>query len=192
MPPPTLNSSLYQLTVVIILTEHWLWPYEMFKLDNLLEGFTSFGRSDKRLTEHSTISCGCGGIAILWKNHLQTTPVTSITSNRIAAIYSDFLRPFPLYEFICPPQTIQSLSILIIFWSLSLLLQHSRQRAQSSLQVTSMHTWVTWHHNDPPNHAGNLLSDMVHRCDLFIASLSKSAVGADYTYANLMAHAVLL
>ncbi len=39
-------------------------------------------------------------------------------------------------------------------------------------------------HSDPSNQAGNLLSDMVCRCDLFVPSRSESVTGADYTYAN--------
>ena len=81
-------EELAKVSDIIVLEEHWLWPYCLCKLDSLLDGFSAFGCSDKRLAEGSSLSLnrGCGGVAILWRKHLLSTPVTAIQSDRIVAI----------------------------------------------------------------------------------------------------------
>ena len=46
---------------IILIQEHWLWPYELHKLSSYLPEYTSSGRADHRLTESSGLSRGCGG-----------------------------------------------------------------------------------------------------------------------------------
>ena len=68
-------EELAKVSDIIVLEEHWLWPYSLHKLDSLLDGFSAFGCSDKRLAEGSSLSLnrGCGGVAILWRKHLLAT-----------------------------------------------------------------------------------------------------------------------
>ena len=66
---PYLNT-LAKSADIILIQEHWLWPYELFKLSSYLPEFTSTGKSDHRLTESSTLSRGCGGVGILWRKSL--------------------------------------------------------------------------------------------------------------------------
>ena len=54
---------------IILLQEHWLWPFEVQKLSSTIDSFPAFGVSDSRLCESSTLRRGCGGVAILWRNH---------------------------------------------------------------------------------------------------------------------------
>lgn len=65
---------------VIILSEHWLWPFNLDQLQNIHPDFVGFGYSDKRLHENSHLSRGCGGVGIIWKYNLQVSPVTKIVS----------------------------------------------------------------------------------------------------------------
>ena len=50
---------------ILVLSEHWLWPYELDKLDNICEGYAATGKADNRLTCESDGGRGCGGIGLL-------------------------------------------------------------------------------------------------------------------------------
>ena len=54
-------------TDTLIVPEHWLWPYDLYCLNDMCRGFIGFGRSGKRLDEHldRILHRGCGGIAIV-------------------------------------------------------------------------------------------------------------------------------
>ena len=72
---------------VVILSEHWLWPYELYKLGEIHPDFHGVGNADRRLTDTSDNSCmGCGGVGILWKKTLDATPITDTQSDRICGI----------------------------------------------------------------------------------------------------------
>ena len=47
--------------------KHWLWPFELSKLDTIVPGYKGTGISDTRLHEQSALTRGCGGVGILWK-----------------------------------------------------------------------------------------------------------------------------
>ena len=48
---------------VIVLSEHWLWPYELHKLEELNPNYRGLGKADSRLTEASDgYARGCGGV----------------------------------------------------------------------------------------------------------------------------------
>ena len=70
---------------MIVIVEHWLWPFELSKLDRILPGFVGVGCSDARLHEESTLTRGCGGVGIIWKSSLPVNNVP-INSDRIIAI----------------------------------------------------------------------------------------------------------
>ena len=55
---------------VVILQEHWLWPFELAKLRSVSDKINYHAVSDPRLDENSELSRGCGGVAILWSNDL--------------------------------------------------------------------------------------------------------------------------
>ena len=70
---------------IIILSEHWLCPYELHKLDDIHPDFTSLGCSACRLNEKCNLTRGCGGAAILWRKKLPLSPV-HLDSDRIMAV----------------------------------------------------------------------------------------------------------
>ena len=70
---------------VIILSGHWLWPYELHKLDEIHPDFASFGTSDQRLNAECTLTRRCGGVAVLWRKNLPLSPV-HLDSDRIIAV----------------------------------------------------------------------------------------------------------
>ena len=47
----------------MIISEHWLWPFELHKLDEFNHQYRGFGKSDPRLSETSDTSMrACGGV----------------------------------------------------------------------------------------------------------------------------------
>ena len=71
---------------IIILTEHWLWPFKFSKLDTIFPGYKGTGISDTRLHEQSALTRDCEGVGILWNKSLPISNVLSIHSDRIFAI----------------------------------------------------------------------------------------------------------
>ena len=55
---------------VFILWEHWLWPFELAKLQSISDKIDYHSVSDPRLDENSELSKSCGGVALLWSNDL--------------------------------------------------------------------------------------------------------------------------
>ena len=70
---------------VIVLSEHWLWPYELHKLDEIHPDFVGFGISDRKLNAECSFTRGCGGVAVLWRKNLPLSSV-HLDSDRIIAV----------------------------------------------------------------------------------------------------------
>ena len=68
---------------IIILTGHWLWPFELSKLDTIVPGYKGTGISDTRLHDQSALTRGCGGVGILWKKSFanQQRPIYRLGQN---------------------------------------------------------------------------------------------------------------
>ena len=71
---------------IILLSEHWLWPFDLHKLQVIHPDYAGFGYSDKRLDEESILIRGCGGVGFLWRKSLPITPLTSVSSGRFCVI----------------------------------------------------------------------------------------------------------
>ena len=65
---------------ILVLKEHWLWPFKLNDLQFI----------DPQLYSHlsptSTLICGCGECAILWKNSIPATPMSNQKSDRVCGI----------------------------------------------------------------------------------------------------------
>ena len=84
---PYLHRLLEGGSDIVILSEHWLWPFDLYKLDELHPSFSGFGRADSRLSETAhDKSRGCGGVGILWKKSLDVFPISAVDSDRICGI----------------------------------------------------------------------------------------------------------
>ena len=82
---------------VITITEHWLWPFHLNRLEEINPLYTGVGFSSAKLNESSDL---CGGVGIIWKKILPIVPVTQIVSDRFCAV--QLLSPdseSPLYIF---------------------------------------------------------------------------------------------
>ena len=72
---PYINQLFGYNMDVIALCEHWLWPFDLPKLDQLHPDYIGFGRSDKRLTSESNLTKGCGGVGLIWKKSIAAVPL---------------------------------------------------------------------------------------------------------------------
>ena len=57
---------------VIILQEHWLWPFKL-PLLGAIHPFTAV--LDDCLNPESDLRQGCGGVAIIWNKSLRGSPI---------------------------------------------------------------------------------------------------------------------
>lgn len=71
---------------VLILSEHWQWPFELHQLQDLHPDFSAHSVADKRLNVDSDLSRGCGGVTILSRKSLKPAVVDIGTSDCICAI----------------------------------------------------------------------------------------------------------
>ena len=71
---------------IVIISEHWLWPFELHKMQNIHPNMTATASADKRLNPECNLTRGCGGIGIIWNSSLNTSSITGIDSDRIIAI----------------------------------------------------------------------------------------------------------
>ena len=55
---------------ILVLQEHWPWPFELSELESIDSNFSYSAVCDSRLSPTSTLTRGCGGCAILWKNYV--------------------------------------------------------------------------------------------------------------------------
>ena len=76
-----LNHLIEDGSDVIIISEHWLWPLNLHQLQSIHSDHNGFGFADKRLNDLDK-----GGVCIIWKNSLQITLVTSISSDRFCIV----------------------------------------------------------------------------------------------------------
>ena len=77
---PYLNALVKSVDIILI-QEHWLWPYELCKLSSYLPRFKSVGKSDRRLTDLADFRRGCGGVGILWRESLNVDISRKTTQN---------------------------------------------------------------------------------------------------------------
>lgn len=63
---------------IIILQEHWLWPFELSTLDSVHPQYDFTAISDKQVHASSNLVRGCGGIAIFWNKALPCFPISAL------------------------------------------------------------------------------------------------------------------
>ena len=176
---------------VIVISEHWLWPYELHKLDKFNSQYRGMGKSDPRLTEASDISArGCGGVGILWRKSFDVTPISDIRSNRICGIR--IKRSTENDQ-----SWISILGVYLPCLDLGAKLYHDSlvelERVVSESEQLgpviiagdfNAHLGPMWgpRANKSPNIQGVLLGEVLDRCKLHAVSLGDSVSGPDYTY----------
>ena len=66
---PYIKHLISKGTDILILQEHWLWPFELDQLESIDPNYTYTCVCDNRLSPTSTLRRGCGGCAILYSCH---------------------------------------------------------------------------------------------------------------------------
>ena len=55
---------------IIIISEHWLWPFELHKMKSIHPHMIGAATADCRLSPECNLIRGCGGIGIIWNKSL--------------------------------------------------------------------------------------------------------------------------
>ena len=182
-------SSLSTSSDVIVVSEHWLWPFEASKLSQVNGEFSAEVVTDKRLNENSNLKRGCGGVGIMWRKSLDAVPITGIQSDRICGItvklsstQSQYLTILGVY-LPCADQGIHVFCDHLI--ELEQLVTEAQQRGLVAvLGDFNAHLGHLGgsHVGESPNPHGLLVKEWADRCQLYAASMSTFSGGPGYTY----------
>ena len=71
---------------ILMLSEQWLWPYELEKLSEINDEYEALGKVDRRLTGNAEGGRGCGGIGMLWRKDIGATAISGISPDHICGI----------------------------------------------------------------------------------------------------------
>ena len=173
---------------VIVVGEHWLWPYETERLANIHPAFSADVKTDRRLTEESTLRRGCGGIGIMWRKTLDATPIPSISSDRICGLSIRSSNQETVFSVIGVYLPCADLGIEYYCEHLMELERLiSDQQQQGPVIVMGdfnahLGTLGGCRGVGDPNQQGMLLQQLITRCNLYAVSLSSLATGPQYTF----------
>lgn len=176
---PYLNRLAEKHSDIVVVTEHWLWPYESHKLANVHDDYNSEVVVDKRLTDCSNLTSGCGGVGILWRKHLDATPISGTQSDRLCAIRikmrDTYMTIIGVYM-PCAGADIQAYGSHLIE------LERLVTEAQDIGLVCIVGDFNAHIGVSEKNPEGVLIEQWMDRCSLYAASLSPSRNGPMYTY----------
>ena len=176
---------------VIVLSEHWLWPFDIHRLEEVHPDYHGLGKADPRLSDKSdSNSRGFGGVGVIWHKSLDVVPISNISSERICGIRiktvgggeESWLTVLGVY--------LPCLDLGIGLYS-ETLIELERAVTEScnmgSVVITgdfNAHLGNLWGPRaaSNPNIQGILLGEAVNRCSLHAASLSEHVSGPCYTY----------
>ena len=80
---------------IIVITEHWLWPYETKRLSEVHPDYAAECTTDSRLHENSDLIRGCGGVGVMFRKSLHVSPISSVSSDCICGIQIYLTSPDP-------------------------------------------------------------------------------------------------
>ena len=81
---PYLEQLIYDGSKVMVISERWLWPFELHRLGEVHPDFDGVGVTGRRLHENRDAGRGCGGVGVVWHKSLNVTSI--IESDRICGI----------------------------------------------------------------------------------------------------------
>lgn len=64
MSLPYLNALLEDSSMILVLSDHWLWSYHLYRLNNINQEYDVIGKADSRSTEERDGGRGCYGIGL--------------------------------------------------------------------------------------------------------------------------------
>ena len=187
---PYLNYLSQSTSDIIVVTEHWLWPFEAQRLAKVNKDFAAEIVIDRRLNENSSLKQGCGGVGVLWKKSLDAVPISGIESDRIVGVTLKLSSSQPScltvlgVYLLCADQGLQ------VFCEHLIELERLVTEAQQCGLVVVLGDFNAHlgHLGGPrgigrsPNSQGLLLSEWADRCHLYAVSMSALSKGPTYTY----------
>ena len=172
---------------ILILQEHWLWPFQLDQLASIHMDYSYTAVCDSRLSPDSCLHRGCGGVAILWKKTLKVVPLSHITSDRICGIQLPLPHSHPLsiLGVYMPssdqPEEAYSSQLDLVSNILSEITTSSPVLVMGDLNCHLGHLGGP-KSSDSPNSRGAKWKQVIdHHC-LYVPSLSSLAQGPVHTY----------
>ena len=157
---------------IIVLSEHWLWPFDLYKLDEVHPDFTGLGHADSRLSEETHDKRrGCGGVGILWRKSLDAFPISEIDSKRVCGIR-------------IKKEDDTWMSIIGAYLPCADLGMDYFRDTLAELEKVISDSTNLWgpRGSTTANTQGVLLGELLGRCKLHATSLSNSASGPEYSF----------
>ena len=186
---PYIKHLISSGTDILVIQEHWLWPFELDELESIDPNFSYTAVCDSRLSPTSTLTRGCGGCAILRKKSIPAAPMSNLKSDRVCDIQ-------------IPIKDSNPLTILGVYMPSSDQPQDKYNEHLTTIdQVisttpTSSPLLITGDLNchlgqvggsrssAEPNDRGMLWKKLIDRHTLYVPSLSQLATGPVYTYSS--------
>ena len=188
---PYINHLISDGSDIIILSEHWLWPFNINQLQDIHPDFTGFGVADKRLDEKSLLTRGCGGVGIIWRKSLPITPVSKIMSDRFCVIQlqpdncGENIYIFGVYLPSCNHPAEEFMEYLAdLENAISVLQQTGRVVLAGDFNVHLTES------NQSPSRE-SLVHNCIHRHNLYSVSTSNIASGPNYTFFSSTLHSMV-
>ena len=188
---PYLEQLINNGPKVMVILEHWLWPFELHRLGEVHPDFDGVGVADRRLHENRDAGRGCGGVGVIWHKSLDATPISGIESNRICGIRiresdgsDSFLMVIGVY--------LPCLNLGIEYFQEQLveLERVSLESKQMGMVVVlgdfnaHLGSLAGARSQGDPNTRGILVEEILKRYELYVASQSEIVVGPQYTCVN--------
>ena len=178
-------QTLAEKSNIIVIAEHWLWPYELSKLDSLVPGFSGIGCFDFRLHEGSSLTRGCGGVGIIWKSSLFMNNVP-IDSDRIVAVQLTVSNSAKISIIgVYFPNTDNSLNVYKEYLCELENVVYALQRSGPVVIIGDFNVHIGKGYsicaNCQTNPQGHLLLDMIDRTGHYAVSLSDLSRGPTHT-----------
>ena len=172
---------------VILLSEHWLWPFDLHRLSDIHPDFMGWGLADSRLTSTSESTRGCGGVGVIWRRNLCCTTISGSDSDRMCGIRIKTKNSQAVLSIIAvylPGADLGSDYYRECLTELERITEDSKQLGPTVIMGdfnAHLGTLGGPKGCGDPNSQG-VLHELLRRSDLFIASLSNHAEGPHYTF----------
>ena len=177
---PYLNKLIDNGTDVIALCEHWLWPFDLPKLNQLHPDYTGLGQSDKRLNDYSTLTRGCGGVGLIWKKSISASPV-NIDSDRICGIQLELSECVLTVLCVYLPSSDHTIEEFTAYVN-ELNCAVCALQTQGPVLLAGDFNAHLPNTCTSPNQQGKLLNDLIDQNHLYPVSCSSIVSGPNYTY----------
>ena len=184
---PYLNNLISGGSDIIVISEHWLWPFELHRLNEIHPDFTGHGHADVRLTSSSD-GRGLSGVGVIWRRDLDVSVVHATTSDRICCIRITHQSSNLILSVIGVYLPCQDLGIDLYRNCLTeleqLVMESKRMGPTIVMGDFNAHLGSLGgpRGEGSPNYQGYLLQQHILKCDVFVASQSEYAFGPSHTF----------